>query len=207
MKQCFSFLAVVALLAVMPASAQVRFGLKGGANTMDMDFDDDVFNSKHRYGWFAGPSLKVDLPLHLGADIAALYEQKQAKLNGESIRQKSIVIPVNARLNLVTLAGSGVYLAAGPQFGFNVGDKKFEWSDDNDEIHNTFQLKKSSFSLNLGAGLYIADYLELGIIYNIAMGTTGDATFRDTLKEAASKSTYKDDTKSKTLSAVLCVYF
>lgn len=204
MKKFFVLMVVMAVTAVMPASAQgVKFGVKGGLNNTEMKFDESVFDAENRFGWFAGPVVKIDLPITgLGVDIAGLYDQRETKVNDEKIQQKSILVPINARLNLGLGDAAGIYVAAGPQFGFNIGDDEFKWKD-KDNYENTFQLKKSSFSVNLGAGLYLSDHFEVGFTYNIAMGKTADATFKDAIKTA----TTNDDTKAKAWTISACYYF
>ena len=204
MKKFFVLMVVMAVTAVMPASAQgVKIGVKGGLNNTQMKFDKSVFDAENRFGWFAGPVVKIDIPITgLGVDIAGLYDQRETKVNDEKIQQKSILVPINARLNLGLGDAAGIYVAAGPQFGFNVGDDEFKWKD-KDNYERTFQLKKSSFSVNLGAGLYLSDHFEVGFTYNIAMGKTADATFKDAIKTA----TTNDDTKAKAWTISACYYF
>lgn len=204
MKKFFVLMVVMAVTAVMPASAQgVKIGVKGGLNNTQMKFDKSVFDAENRFGWFAGPVIRIDLPITgLGVDIAGLYDQRETKVNDEKIQQKSILVPINARLNLGLGDAAGIYVAAGPQFGFNIGDDEFKWKD-KDNYENTFQLKKSSFSVNLGAGLYLSDHFEVGFTYNIAMGKTADATFKDAIKTA----TTNDDTKAKAWTISACYYF
>ena len=196
------------LFTASPAMAQgVKFGLKGGMNNTEMKFDKSVFDSSNRFGWFIGPTVKVSLPVSwLGFDIAALYDQRDLKVNGEGIQQKSIIVPVNARLGFGLGSTAGLYVAAGPQFGFNVGADEFSWKDAN-SYENTFQLKKSAFSINLGAGVYITEHVELGFTYNIALGKTADASLKDAIDAATTKSTYNDDTKAKAWTVSACYYF
>jgi len=204
MKKFFVLMVVMAVTAVMPASAQgVKFGVKGGLNNTEMKFDESVFDAENRFGWFAGPVIRIDLPITgLGVDIAGLYDQRETKVNDEKIQQKSILVPINARLNLGLGDAAGIYVAAGPQFGFNIGDDEFKWKD-KDNYERTFQLKKSSFSVNLGAGLYLSDHFEVGFTYNIAMGKTADASFKDAVKTA----TTNDETKAKAWTISACYYF
>ena len=204
MKKFFVLMVVMAVTAVMPASAQgVKFGVKGGLNNTEMKFDESVFDAENRFGWFVGPVVRIDLPITgLGVDIAGLYDQRETKVNDEKIQQKSILVPINARLNLGLGDAAGIYVAAGPQFGFNIGDDEFKWKD-KDNYENTFQLKKSSFSVNLGAGVYLSDHFEVGFTYNIAMGKTADASFKDAVKTA----TTNDETKAKTWTISACYYF
>ena len=201
MKKFLSSLVLLAVMAVMPASAQlVKFGVKGGINKSSMNFDEDVI-TKDRVGWFVGPSLKVSLPLlPLGFDIAAFYDQKESEIdNMATIKQQSILVPVNVRANIGLGSSAAVYLAAGPQFGFNVGDDEFKWNKEG--IENKFQLKKSAFSVNLGAGVTVLKHLELGFTYNIALGSTADISLKNAVKEI------KDDSKVNAWTISAAYYF
>jgi hypothetical protein len=175
---------VVALLAsTMTVQALgLKFGIKGGLNltkmTMSGTFDGSNFSSDNQAGFYLGPTLKLSLPLGFGVDVAALYDQRSAKIesNGqtgtgdEKIKQKSIQIPINARYNIGLGSEAGIYLAVGPQFGFPVGDK----------VYNTklgdYTLKSSNLSFNFGAGVYLLDHLEVGFSYNLAAGKSGEFT-------------------------------
>ena len=211
MKKAMSLLLLLAaVLLSQPIQAQsINFGVKGGMNNNEMKFDQSVFDSENRFGFFIGPTLKVALPLGgLGVDIAALYDQRESKVNNETIKQKSILVPVNARLNLGIGSSAGVYVAAGPQFGFNIGDDEYSWKsldESKANAENTFQLKKSNFSVNLGAGFYVSKHLEFGFTYNIAMGKTADATFKDAV-DTAIKPT-EDDAKAKYWTISAAYYF
>ena len=168
MKKILCSLVVLTVLSVLPANAQgVNFGLKAGINNTSMKFDKSVFDSENRFGWFFGPTMKVALPVTgLAVDVAALYEQKDAKVNGETINHKSIVLPVNARYSFGVAQTASVYVAAGPQVGFNVGSENFNWKE-KDSYDNTFQLKKSEFSVNLGAGVCVGEHVELGLSFYV----------------------------------------
>ena len=174
MKKILSTLMLaVSLLAATTAQAQIKFGLKGGLNVTDMSLSSKVIDKSNQTGFFIGPTVKFTLPLvGLGIDAAALYDQRDAELNDEKVSQKNINIPINLRYNIGLGSLAGIYVAAGPQFGFNVGDKNFGWGPE--EYKNTFQMKKSNFSINLGAGLSLLKHLEVGFTYNIACGNTGE---------------------------------
>ena len=66
--------------------------------------------------------------------------------------------------------------------GINVGDENFK-------ITNTdnYQLKKTNFSINLGAGVSLLGHLEVGFNYNIALGKTGDFSLNNAKNEYDSK--------------------
>ena len=171
MKKIFTTIVLMAaMLVAIPAKAGINFGIKGGYNITNFSFSEDVIAKDNQQGFFIGPSLKIGIPvLPIGFEIAALYDQRDAKLEGEKISQKSINIPINVRYELGLGDMAGIYVAAGPQFGFNIGDMKFSFSNAND-----YEMKDSNLSLNLGAGIRLVSHLEIGFNYNIALGKTGE---------------------------------
>ena len=105
MKKILTISIVSALLTVLPAKAQLQFGFKGGLNVTEMSFDEKVFDSSNRLGYFIGPTVKFALPVTgIGIDISGLYEKKTTKVNGKAIDQENIIVPANVRLNLGTVA-------------------------------------------------------------------------------------------------------
>ena len=200
MKKIFT---LVVLLAAMTftAQAQVKFGLKGGLNLTKMRFDKDVVSKSNQAGFFIGPTVKFTLPVvGLGIDAAALYDQRSAKLDGtdETLKQKSIQIPINVRYGFGLGSIAGIYFFAGPQFGFNVGDKV------TNIISNVvdWRLKDSNLSANVGLGLMLLNHLQISANYNIAFGTTGEF---DVLTDVASTVTGK--TKANAWQLSLAYYF
>lgn len=182
MKKIFTFAAVaMALMVVIPASAQkLKFGLKGGLNVTNMSFNEDVVDASNRAGFFIGPTVKLTLPIvGLSFDAAALYDQKEAKINadehddGKTLTQKSFQIPVNVRYGVGLSKVVNVFAFTGPQFGFNIGD---DYKDIN------WKWKDSNFSWNVGLGATVLSHLQVTANYNIACGTTGEATVLDGAK-------------------------
>lgn len=183
MKKLFTLiiLAAAACFAV-PADAQVKFGLKGGLNITDMSFSSDVFDVSNRTGFFIGPTVKFTLPIvGLGIDASALYDQREAKVKGadKKLKQQAINIPINLRYDIGLGSLAAVYLAAGPQFGFNVGDKHQTIVEDVAD----WKLNTSNFSVNVGFGVMLLSHLQVGANYNIVCGKTGEVTVFDDAKE------------------------
>lgn len=215
MKKFLSSLALLTILAVMPASAQFSFGLKGGLNLNSLSFNKDALEDevKNNAGWFIGPTAKFSLPvLPLSFDASALYDQKQSELDGESIKQQSILIPINVRYSFGLSSLAAVYVAVGPQFGFNVGDTDFSWqtvSDLGNKETNKFQLKKSALSLNLGAGVTLIKHLEVGFAYNLPLGNTADATIWSVTQDVAGEawSQVSGNSKNNTWTISAAYYF
>ncbi len=177
MKKVLS-LALVAVGLAFPivshAQSPLKFGLKAGLNVTDMHFSKDVFSKSNQAGWLAGPTVKLTLPVvGLGIDASVLYDYRSAKVsNGaeeQTVKQQQVAIPVNVRYSVGLGCQANVFLYAGPQWGFNVGDKDFKWANG-----SNYELKKSTFSVNLGLGVTALKHLQLSANYNIACGETAE---------------------------------
>lgn len=188
MKKVITLVVLIAAVSLTAQAQGLKFGVKGGLNISKMSFSKDVVSSDNKTGFFVGPSLKLSLPAGFSADIAALYDERSTDVSGskttavegdiitstsgtETIKQKSLQIPLNLRYNIGLSSMAGLYLAAGPQFGFPVADKVFktEFGD--------YRLKDANLSINFGAGLYLMGHLEVGFTYNLAAGKSGE--FKD----------------------------
>ena len=181
---------VVAMLFAANANAQIKFGLKGGLNVTSMSFSEEVFDASNKTGFFVGPMVKVTVPIvGLSFDAAALYDQKEAdvkytgtegELGKVNVKQQSINIPVNVRYGFGLSSLANIFLFAGPQWGINVGDKNFKWNES-----SSYSLKKSNFSVNVGAGVTLLNHLQVSANYNIACGKSADASLSKALDAAA----------------------
>ena len=160
-----------ALMTAVPAKAEVKFGLKGGLNLTSMSLDANAISKSNQAGFFIGPTVKFTLPIvGLGFDASALYDQRKAEVDNTSIKQQSIQIPINIRYGFGLGSTASIYLFAGPQFGFNVGDKNIvssagEWT-----------FKSSNVSANVGLGLMLLGHLQISANYNFGLGKTGELT-------------------------------
>ena len=167
MRKVFTAIVIaVAMLTAIPSQAQVKFGVKGGLNVTNMSVSSDVYSADNNNGFFIGPTIKFTLPIvGLGVDAAALYDERKGSLvgsgNNEEVKFKSINVPVNLRWNIGLGSMAGVYLAAGPQFGFALGDFSDAWDS------SSYKKENMNVSINLGAGLMLLKHLELGFTYNI----------------------------------------
>lgn len=176
------------LFAASSAQAQVKFGLKGGLNVTNMSLNSEVFDADNQTGFFIGPTVKFTLPIvGFGIDASALYDQRDAKVKVEDdgssveskIKNQSINIPINLRYGVGLGSTASLFLFAGPQFGFNVGDKNQSLFKDMGE----WRLKSSTFSVNVGLGAMLLSHLQISANYNIACGKTGETTVSDVAGE------------------------
>ena len=169
MKKIFSafVIAVCCMFMAMPAQAQLlKWGVKGGVNMTKIDWDGGYKGNKdNSTGFFIGPMAEFTIPIvGLGVDVAALYNQSGAKAQSgnEEVSQtfKSIEVPVNLKWTLGLGSTLGAYIAAGPQFGFNVGSGHFTES---------FDMKSCNTSFNVGAGVKLLGHLQAGVNYNFGL--------------------------------------
>jgi hypothetical protein len=156
-----TLLLVVCCWLAIPAQAQIHFGLKGGIDVSKMTFSSDLLKGDNRTGFFIGPMLDFTVPVvGVGVDVAALYSQSGLKANdefSESETLKSIEVPINLKWTIGLGSTLGVYLAAGPQFGFSLNDK----------LWDNIEAKKCAVSVNIGAGVKLVQHLQIGVNYNI----------------------------------------
>lgn len=163
-----------ALMTAVPAKAEVKFGLKGGVNLTSMSLDANAFSKSNQAGFFIGPTFKFTIPIvGLGFDASALYDQRKGTVTSVTntemaIKEQSIQIPINIRYGIGLGSTASIYFFAGPQFGFNVGDKNIvssagEWT-----------FKSSNVSANVGLGLMLLGHLQVSANYNFGLGKTGE---------------------------------
>ena len=183
-----SFVLLCVLTAPAPAAAQTsfHFGIKGGIDVTDMKLEGSVFNASNRAGWFIGPTLKMALVIPtLVVDLSALYNQREMTLENTqsyyqntqtTIKQQQIVFPLNLRFSVGFGSKANVFVFAGPQVGFNVGNSGKSLSNGQTSNSGEWTMKSSNFSVNVGGGLTIS-HLQLSANYNKSIGKTGEITW------------------------------
>lgn len=194
MKKIVSLLMVaVALMMAAPAQAQlIKFGVKGGMNFSELDLNkkDVKAVTESSTGFFIGPMAEITLPIiGLGVDGALMYSQRNAELDGETVKQQGLEIPVNLKYTIGLGSVLGVYIAAGPDFFFNFKDIDLK------DIENV-DSKKAQVALNLGAGVKLLRKLQVGVTYQIPMGNSFE------LKDAAGLITAKNKTWQASLAYI-----
>ncbi len=184
----FTLVAVLMFGLSVPVQAQVQFGVKGGLNVGSMSLNNDLLKASNRTGYYFGPTVKFTLPVvGIGIDAAALYDQRETKLSNDklketssfekTVKQQQIVVPINLRYNIGLSKMAALLFYAGPQFGFNVGDK----NQNIDGKRIDWHFKNSNLSINAGAGVMLLNHLQVSVNYNIACGKTGEATVDNTI--------------------------
>lgn len=206
MRRLISFITLL-LLTFSSASAQLQFGVKAGVDLIQFSNDREFLDAKYRSGFFAGPTLKVELPKFLGADLSLLIDHRTAKLTNnvldeqENLSRNTLNVPLNVRFYVVNTSMLDLFVKAGPQFCVYLGDKKIsdiaenykrEWED-------------SEMSLNLGAGITVSKALELSANFNIFCGKTTDTSWADIFEQT--KESVKHDMKKQAWQLSAVYYF
>ncbi len=180
-KNLFALVAVL-VLSVGTANAQLQWGLLAGTNLTKMSFSKEMKNnvnnlkSKNTTGFYVGPKVNFTIPIAgLGADAALVYSQKRLEVEaatGSTAKTfRSIEIPVNLRYTFGFSSLAAVYVATGPQFGFNVGNRDWNFNSITDKDNSPLKFKKKNMntSWNVGAGVKLIGHLEVGVLYNFSI--------------------------------------
>lgn len=187
MRKQFLLLVIIAGLALaMPAKAQIKFGLKLGTNISNTDFSEmreiDQLKDvaiKNNAGFFVGPVMDVKIPiLGFGADVGLQYSYSSYTIENPGMEDKKskqhmFEIPVHLKYNFDLGSILGVFVAAGPTFGFNINPDSF-WEDLSVRIADkidgvSYERKSTEVSLDFGAGLTILSKVQLGFTYNLGL--------------------------------------
>ncbi|SCY64600.1 porin family protein [Flavobacterium caeni] len=110
----------ILLLCATTAQAQLRFGIKAGANFADLD--GITLDTKMRTGFHFGALLELDLPGPLAIQPELVYSSQGAKVNAaafDDIQYDYLTVPVALKLYLIP---SVLNVELGPQFSFLVND-------------------------------------------------------------------------------------
>ena len=185
MKKFFVMMTVACMAFAMPSQAQVKFGLKGGLNLIAITTDGSSDGISNKAGFFVGPTVKFTLPVvGLSVDGSALYDQRSAKIKNtdQTLKVQSVQIPINVRYGVGLSSVVNVFAFAGPQFGFNIGDKTKLL----DEM-GTWKLKSSNISGNVGIGATVFSKLQITANYNFQLSKTSEVEYQVDGKTASGK--------------------
>lgn len=168
---------VAAITFALPSSAQINWGLKAGMNITSIGLNSGTLSSDNRCGYFIGPQMDVTIPIvGLGFDAALLYDTKSIGNSDMNETLNYVDLPINVKYTVGFSKLVSVYVATGPQFAWNLGDKNI--------FENSYALKSSQFSWNVGTGVTVLSKVRVGYTYNIPCGNTAElqgigSTFND----------------------------
>lgn len=163
---CIAMIAA-ALLMAAPAHAQFAWGIKGGVSLgnqslPELNVSGTNLSLNNYGGFFIGPKAEVRIPIiGLGVEAAALFAQRQQEAFGKTLKQSSFQVPLNIKYGVGLGNIANIFVAVGPEFGFNVG-KTLE----------AYTMDKSRLSVNAGVGVTLLKHVQVGANYNIPCDET-----------------------------------
>ncbi len=205
-KIILAFALLISMAWAAPASALgFDWGITGGLNLTQLKLKGETkqnFKSDNRAGWYFGAKANVSLLLGFGLDGSIVYSQQKYNLNqgnhgSSSETSRSIAVPLNVRYNIGIGSIASAFVATGPQFDFNIGNK--DWYN-----AGTFARENMTTSWNIGAGVKLLGHLEVGVGYNFALGKVGEALLNQAQPGIIG---HADDVKSNTFKVSAAIYF
>lgn len=193
---------ILSMIVVLPVSAKIKFGLRGGYNMVDMKWKLSEISSDNKTGFYIGPAIKIGTPI-LDFDLAALYDQCDIEIEGEKFKDKNMNLQFNLRKGFGFGDKLSVFVFAGPQFGFNLGDKCRSLKNAFDSSRE-WRWRDSDFTLNFGFGVMLLNHIELRANYNLATGKTADI---NDLNEIGETIRHFNSAKRNTCQIGATVYF
>lgn len=163
MRRIMTMVATALLLAI-PVQAQFCWGIKGGVSLGDHRLPNFTTEGKglrldNYAGFFIGPKVEVRIPIvGLGVEGAVMYAQKDMAAD---FTQNTFQLPLNIKYSFGLGNKANLFLAVGPEFGFNVG-----------KTPDAYIVKKSTLDLNAGLGVTLLKHVQLAANYNMPCGDT-----------------------------------
>jgi len=166
MNKLWKILVIGAFAAVLvlpqTAAADVRFGIKGGANIANVNgnFSDALPDWKSTVGFCAGIFLELNLGRVLTIQPEVLYTVKGADAGTGKLKFDYIEIPVLLKLRIPT-GSLHPFIFAGPAFGFNL-KAVLEGIEIND-------MPASDYGAVLGGGLQLGRSIHIDARYTMGL--------------------------------------
>lgn len=158
------FVCAISLAAV--SQAQVRFGLKAGANLASISGDND--GTKMKFGFNAGAVARFSVSEAFSIQPELVFSAQGAKADeGDgSLNLNYINLPILAQYNT-----GGFIIETGPQFGFLMSAKL---KDGDDEMDIKDGLKGLDLGWGIGLGYQTASGFGVNARYNIGLSNVVD---------------------------------
>jgi len=169
MKKYLVFTVIAALFVALPTQAQFKLGVKAGVNLSDISTSEDFYKKSENYtGFQVGPMMEFTVPVvGIGLDAALLFSQTGFKVNGKTVENGNLLIPVNLKYKYGFLDIVGVYATAGPYIGFKLFGDKTEFGVGS----GVEKIESESFGagLNFGLGAELLGMLQVGANYQLGL--------------------------------------
>lgn len=146
MKQFFLLVAVV--FSVMAASAQVKYGVKGGLNLSNVG-GKDVEDNKMKIGFHVGGLAQIPVVGNISVQPELVLSAQGAKFEADGDDGKLNFLYVNVPVMAKYTFDEGFFAETGPQIGFLASAKAKQGSESSNVKEN---YKTTDFSWGIGVG-------------------------------------------------------
>ena len=173
-------LVLIMMAAVIPASAQFKFGPRVGINVNKLHFDETTFATDNRAGFTAGLQMEFTIPvINLGFDLSAMYVRRSAEFatkvadTDKDYHSDYIEIPLNLKYKIgLPIVGKVItpYIFTGPSFAFLTSKK---------EIKDFVKNKKCDVAWNFGVGVQLIDHLQVSASYGLGLNKAMEFADKD----------------------------
>ncbi|MDR1632916.1 MAG: PorT family protein [Dysgonamonadaceae bacterium] len=166
MKKITIFLAVFSFVFIHSIQADIRLGVKAGANLANASFNIDAIQTSNFTGFQVGPVLEIG-----PVEVAALYNQQGLKFKFDELdfekKESRLDVPVNLKLKLGVGSLLCGFLTAGPYASFKLSGDDF--SEAANGVVNAFKNKDFGAGINVGGGIELSGHLQIGVNYKISV--------------------------------------
>lgn len=180
------------LLSVGTASAQLRFGLKGGFDVSSNRLNKDILNAHNRLGFQVGGTMELMVPIvGWGGELSVLYGHQKFDIDGVKGEEGQnygisdynyVRVPLNLKKKFSVVGLFGVFIQAGPYIEFKLSGADVK---DKGDIAKQWKSKSFGAGLNAGAGVELLNHVEIGMYYRKSLTNNYDdnAGFGNILKK------------------------
>ncbi|MDR2622315.1 MAG: porin family protein [Dysgonamonadaceae bacterium] len=173
MKKAVIILTVFSFVLISSIQADIRLGVKAGANLAHASFNTDAIQTSNFTGLQFGPIVEFGIPvIGIKLDAAVLYSQQGLKIKDVDLEQKesTLDVPVNLKLKFGLGSLSG-FFTAGPYASFKLSSDDFPFSVEDADSGIPDKIKNKNFGagINVGGGIELLKHLQIGVNYRIGM--------------------------------------
>lgn len=165
-------LIVLLSMLALPAFSQVKIGVKADVGLNNPNFNSDALKVENMTSYSIGPSLEMMFPfavMDFGLEASLLYSDNRMTVSNlndgiwtKDVSNRYLTLPVNAKVKF-GLGGLPIRLfgTAGPYAGYLISGDKIDF----DDIHKDIKAKEFQAGANVGVGVELFRFLQLGVNY------------------------------------------
>lgn len=152
------------------ASAQIRYGVKGGIDVISHKIDTDILRVSNRLGYQAGFTMEAMIPsMAFGAEISVLYGKKEYELSATDVDAtisdySYISIPLSLKKRFDLSSMLGIFISAGAFANVKIEGGNLSLNKIDDAIED-YKSKNFEAGFTAGAGLRLLDHFDLGLYF------------------------------------------